>query len=63
MRKFRGMGLLGIFKGGPIFNSVFIWAEQESKKAKDRQMELKEKNYGVRFGRSKYDSIMTHLSI
>ncbi len=53
------MGVTGVFKGGPIFNSAFKWAEQESKKAKDMQMELKEKNFGVRFGRKKYESIMT----
>jgi len=57
------MGVTGDFIRGPFFNSAFIWAEQESKKANDRQMELKEKNYGVRFGRSKYESIMTHSSI
>ena len=57
------MAVTGDFIRGLIFNSAFIWAEQESKKANDRQMELKEKNYVVRFGRSKYESIMTHSSI
>ena len=45
------------------FLTLLSWAEQESKKANDRLMELKEKNYGTRFGRSKYKSIMTHSKI
>lgn len=63
MRKFKGIGVIGDFLRRTNFNSAFIWAEQESKKANDRQMELKEKYYGVRFGRSKYESIMAHSSI
>jgi hypothetical protein len=42
------MAVTGDFIRGLIFNSAFIWAEQESKKANDRQMELKEKRREIR---------------
>lgn len=45
---------------GDFTEYQFILAEQEGKKSKRQTKEIEvEKNYGVRFGRSKYESIMT----